>query len=75
MSTTNSLSFNQYPLPKILGIIGGTGPESTVEYYRLLIASYRNVKQDGRKDEYHAGIPLLNTAKIHVEQAVKRMMQ
>jgi aspartate racemase len=26
---------------KTLGIIGGTGPESTVEYYRRLIAAYR----------------------------------
>ncbi len=26
---------------KILGIIGGTGPESTVEYYRRLIVGYR----------------------------------
>jgi aspartate racemase len=26
---------------KILGIIGGTGPESTVEYYQRLIAAYR----------------------------------
>src|SRR5207245_11602996 len=25
---------------KILGVIGGTGPESTVEYYRRLIATY-----------------------------------
>ncbi len=25
---------------KLLGIIGGTGPESTVEYYRRLIAAY-----------------------------------
>jgi len=25
---------------KILGMIGGTGPESTVEYYRRLIAAY-----------------------------------
>ena len=25
---------------KILGMIGGTGPESTVEYYRRLIATY-----------------------------------
>ena len=24
-----------------LGIIGGIGPESTLEYYRLLLASYR----------------------------------
>jgi aspartate racemase len=25
---------------KVLGMIGGTGPESTVEYYRRLIAAY-----------------------------------
>src|SRR5438309_9955127 len=25
---------------KILGMIGGTGPESTVEYYRRLISTY-----------------------------------
>jgi aspartate racemase len=27
---------------KILGMIGGTGPESTVEYYRRLIATYHS---------------------------------
>ncbi len=26
---------------KTLGLIGGTGPESTIEYYRLLVARYR----------------------------------
>jgi len=26
---------------RTLGLIGGTGPESTIEYYRLLIAKYR----------------------------------
>jgi len=26
---------------KILGLIGGTGPESTIDYYRLLTAQYR----------------------------------
>lgn len=26
---------------KRLGLIGGTGPESTIEYYRLLVARYR----------------------------------
>ncbi len=30
---------------KTVGIIGGIGPESTVEYYRLIIASYRERKQ------------------------------
>lgn len=32
---------------KTLGIIGGIAPESTIEYYRLIIASYRKQKQDG----------------------------
>jgi aspartate racemase len=26
---------------KTIGIVGGTGPESTIDYYRLLIAGYR----------------------------------
>jgi aspartate racemase len=33
---------------KVLGIIGGTGPESTIEYYRRLIASYRAGSAEGR---------------------------
>lgn len=32
---------------KILGIIGGIGPESTVDYYRLIVAAYREQRQDG----------------------------
>lgn len=32
---------------RTLGIIGGTGPESTIEYYRLIIATYKEQKQDG----------------------------
>jgi aspartate racemase len=32
---------------KTAGIIGGIGPPSTIEYYRLIIASYREQKQDG----------------------------
>src|SRR5215510_9357121 len=31
---------------KTLGLIGGTGPESTIDYYRLLTAQYRE-KVDG----------------------------
>ncbi|HJP95358.1 MAG TPA: amino acid racemase [Pyrinomonadaceae bacterium] len=33
-------------MAKTLGLIGGTGPESTIEYYRLLTAQYRE-KADG----------------------------
>jgi aspartate racemase len=32
---------------RVLGIIGGIAPESTVEYYRLLIATYRERVRDG----------------------------
>jgi aspartate racemase len=32
---------------KTVGIIGGVGPESTIEYYRGIIASYRNQNPDG----------------------------
>jgi aspartate racemase len=32
---------------KTVGIIGGIGPESTLEYYRLIIDSYREQKRDG----------------------------
>ena len=31
---------------KTLGLIGGTGPESTVDYYRLLVAEYRKQADD-----------------------------
>jgi aspartate racemase len=32
---------------KTLGIIGGIGPESTIEYYRLLISGYRERTSNG----------------------------
>jgi aspartate racemase len=32
---------------KTVGIIGGIGPESTVQYYRSIITSYREQKRDG----------------------------
>ena len=33
---------------KTLGIIGGTGPESTIEYYRRTLAAYRQRDPEGR---------------------------
>jgi aspartate racemase len=36
---------------KTLGIIGGIGPESTIEYYRTIIALYRARKCDGSYPE------------------------
>jgi len=32
---------------RVLGIVGGTGPESTVDYYRSLIATWRRRRPDG----------------------------
>jgi aspartate racemase len=32
---------------KTIGIIGGIAPESTIEYYRLIIAGYREKARDG----------------------------
>ena len=32
---------------KLLGMLGGTGPESTVDYYRLFISIYQERKPDG----------------------------
>ncbi len=32
---------------KMLGIVGGIGPESTIDYYRLIIATYRERVPDG----------------------------
>lgn len=32
---------------KTLGIVGGLGPESTIEYYRLLVAGYRERRGGG----------------------------
>ena len=32
---------------RVLGIVGGTGPESTIDYYRSLIASWRRRRADG----------------------------
>lgn len=36
---------------KKLGVVGGIGPESTVDYYRLLIKGYQEIKGDGSYPE------------------------
>jgi aspartate racemase len=37
---------------KILGIIGGLGPESTIEYYQNITALYRERQRDGNYPEF-----------------------
>ena len=48
---------------RTLGIIGGIGPESTIDYYRLLIAGYRERISDG-------SYPLLLINSIDVNKVV-----
>lgn len=50
---------------KTLGLIGGTGPESTIDYYRLLVAKYRE-QADGHSP------PLIITS-IDLKQMVEWM--
>jgi len=50
---------------KTLGLIGGTGPESTIEYYRLLTAQYRE-KADGNS-------PPLIINSINLKQMIELM--
>ncbi|HKV36286.1 MAG TPA: amino acid racemase [Pyrinomonadaceae bacterium] len=50
---------------RTLGLIGGTGPESTIEYYRLLIAKYRE-KADGNA-------PQLIINSINLKQMIEWM--
>ncbi len=56
---------------KTLGIIGGLGPESTIEYYRFLLAAYRERRPDGSSPsiiinslDVQRGIALLNANQL-----------
>src|SRR5437867_1913422 len=40
------------PQMKTLGIIGGLGPESTLDYYQRIIALYRERMRDGHYPEF-----------------------
>jgi len=37
---------------KVLGMIGGVGPESTIDYYKNIIAMYRERKPDGHYPQF-----------------------
>ncbi len=49
---------------KKLGLIGGVGPESSIEYYRLII-----------KQQDFVDLEILDTTKIHVEAIVAKMLE
>lgn len=56
---------------KKLGIVGGIGPESTVDYYRMLIKGYQKLKGDGNYPELL--INSINMTKMLQMVADKRM--
>jgi len=37
---------------KTLGMIGGVGPESTIDYYKNIIALYRERRRDGSYPQF-----------------------
>lgn len=51
---------------KILGMIAGLGPESTIDYYRLIVASYRERMQD---DSY----PRMIINNLNLQQIIRLM--
>lgn len=51
---------------KTVGLIGGIGPESTIEYYRSIIAGYREQKPDG-------GYPAILVNSVNLTQLIEWM--
>jgi aspartate racemase len=49
---------------KLIGIIGGIGPESTIDYYRLFISIYRERRPDG-------GYPPVVISSVDLSRALK----
>jgi aspartate racemase len=47
LSSSTIDTSHREPGVKTVGIIGGIAPESTIQYYRLIIAGYREHKPDG----------------------------
>ncbi|MFN2509818.1 MAG: aspartate/glutamate racemase family protein [Pyrinomonadaceae bacterium] len=51
---------------KTVGLVGGIGPESTIEYYRSIISSYREQKPD-------SGYPAILINSVNLTQLVEWM--
>lgn len=61
---------------KTLGIVGGLGPESTIEYYRSIIAlsSIPLMSIVDAPADVARARGLVRTTRIHVERAVTEML-
>ena len=57
--------YNSEPM-KTLGLVGGIGPESTIEYYRYIIAEYRRLKPD-------RGYPAILVNSVNLAQLIAWM--
>src|SRR6478672_12085004 len=52
---------------KTLGMIGGVGPESTIDYYGSIIARYRKAKADGSYPQFVINSIDLNKGRSLIE--------
>jgi len=50
--------------PKLIGIIGGIGPESTIDYYRLFVSIYREHRPDAYPPVLINSIDLVKALKL-----------
>ncbi len=61
---------------KILGIIGGVGPESTIDYYRTIIALYRERTGDGSYPQFLINsIDLNKVRKLVIANELQRLIE
>src|SRR3954471_11807053 len=58
---------------KTLGMIGGVGPESTIDYYSSIIAAYRRLKPDGSYPQFF--INSVNLDRVRMLITINRLAE
>ena len=68
-----------------VGIVGGLGPESTIDYYRRILELWHETQPDSSPSvlidsldvnlgiDMVAGLPVLDTTELHVRAIVDRL--
>ena len=56
-----------------VGLVGGLGHESTIDYYRRIIEAWQ--RDDPSSSPSIVGVPALDTTGLHVNAIVKRLQQ